>query len=87
MPLFYYKEQDGLLSNYLNLNLRINDNFQPKLMFKEEAYKRINLLNSFMLFIERNKISPSGAHIYYDYWPRVGLKNYAIQFILTLGLL
>lgn len=86
-PLLAYKEQNGLLSNHLKLNLKVNDSFNPEFALKEEAHKRINVLNSLMSFLENNKITPNGAHIYYDYWPKTGLRNRLVHYSLKLGLL
>lgn len=81
-PLLLYKEEEGLLSSHFRSSLRIDDGFKIEFAFKEEARKRINVLNSFMSFIEDNRVAPNGAHIYYDYWPKAGLRNTLTHYLV-----
>jgi len=87
VPLLQYQEQNGPISNHLKSNLRINNSFQPEFTLKEEARKRIDVLNSLIKFLENNNVSPNGSHIYYRYWPRVGLYSRLIHYGLKLGVL
>lgn len=87
LPLVAYMDEDGVLSEHIRKNLKISDAFRESLIFKTEAKKRIAVLNSLMSFIEKYKVFPNGVHIYYGYWPKVGLKNHLIQRLVNTGLL
>lgn len=87
VPLLYYREQEGPLSEHLRKNLKVSDGFQPEVTFKKEVFKRIHFLNALINFLENNNVSPNGAHIYYGYWPRVGIKSRLVHYAMKLGLI
>jgi hypothetical protein len=87
LPMTIYREMEGTLSCHLRKNLKITKTFQGNLAYQTEAKKRMTVLNSLINFIEKYKVYPNGVHIYYGYWPRVGLKNRILLKLANTGLL